>query len=133
AAEELKAAFQVRLAVFVQEQGVPEECEIDEHEGEAEHIILCEANQVIGTARVRYFGCLAKMERICVLPQFRKLRAGVMLLEGLENLARAKGMTKAKLHGQKQAENFYHKQGYRTSSEIFMEDGIPHLLMLKTL
>ncbi|MEG1160266.1 MAG: GNAT family N-acetyltransferase [Acidaminococcaceae bacterium] len=80
-----------------------------------------------------YHWLLAKRERICVLPQFRKLRAGVMLLEGLENLARAKGMTKAKLHGQKQAENFYHKQGYRTSSEIFMEDGIPHLLMLKTL
>jgi hypothetical protein len=56
-----------------------------------------------------------------------------MIVEGLEKLARAKGMTKAKLHGQTQAEGFYHKQGYRTSSEVFMEDGIPHILLLKVL
>ena len=43
------------------------------------------------------------------------------------------GMTKAKLHGQTQAEGFYHKQGYKTSSEVFMEDGIPHVLLLKVL
>lgn len=131
--QELEEAFRVRIDVFVKEQGVPEDCEIDQNEKAAEHVLLCENEEVVGTGRVRYFGCLAKLERICVLPGYRNLNAGRMIVEGLENLALAKGMTKAKLHGQTQAENFYHKQGYRTSSEVFMEDGIPHVLMLKTL
>ncbi|MBJ3789884.1 GNAT family N-acetyltransferase, partial [Bacillus sp. OA1] len=44
-----------------------------------------------------------------------------------------KQVTKVKLHGQTQAEGFYTKLGYQTSSDIFMEDGIPHILMTKVL
>ncbi|MGL5207249.1 MAG: GNAT family N-acetyltransferase [Acidaminococcaceae bacterium] len=131
--QELEEAFRVRINVFVKEQGVPEDCEIDQHENEAEHLILCDDGKVVGAGRVRYFGCLAKLERICVLPEYRKSHAGSLLVEGLEQFARDKGMTKAKLHGQTQAEGFYHKQGYKTSSEVFMEDGIPHVLLLKVL
>ncbi len=131
--QELEEAFRVRINVFVKEQGVPEDCEIDQNEKAAEHVILCDGSKVVGTGRVRYFGCLAKLERICILQEYRKLDAGRMIVEGLEKLARAKGMTKAKLHGQTQAEGFYHKQGYKTSSEVFMEDGIPHVLLLKVL
>lgn len=131
--EELEQAFRVRKNVFVEEQGVSIDAEIDEYEKEAEHILLYDGEKVIGTARMRIFGCLAKMERICVLANYREQNAGHLLLTGLEQIARAKGLTKAKLHGQVQAEGFYHKHGYRTSSEVFMEDGIPHVLMLKAL
>ncbi len=44
-----------------------------------------------------------------------------------------KNLQKVKLHGQTQAEGFYKKLGYQTSSDIFMEDGIPHILMTKIL
>lgn len=131
--QELEEAFRVRINVFVKEQGVPQENEIDQNEEKSEHVILSDAGKIIGTGRVRYFGSLAKLERICVLPEYRKSQAGRMIVEGLELLAKAKGMTKAKLHGQTQAEGFYHKQGYKTSSEVFMEDGIPHVLLLKAL
>jgi len=42
-------------------------------------------------------------------------------------------VSQVKLHGQTQAEGFYKKLGFRTSSDVFMEDGIPHILMLKEL
>jgi predicted GNAT family N-acyltransferase len=131
--EEFEAALGVRIKVFVEEQGVPQECEIDDNEREAEHVILCDGGKVVGAGRVRYFGCLAKLERICVLPEYAELQAGRLIVEGLEGLAREQGKNKAKLHGQMQAEDFYHKQGYKTSSEVFMEDGIPHVLLLKSL
>ena len=51
----------------------------------------------------------------------------------LEEIAKEKGTAKVKLHGQTQAEGFYKKLGYETSSSIFMEDGIPHILMIKQL
>ena len=50
-----------------------------------------------------------------------------------EEIAREKESTKATLHGQTQAEGFYKKLGYQTSSDVFMEDGIPHILMTKML
>lgn len=82
--QELEEAFSVRINVFVKEQGVPEDCEIDQNENAAEHVILCDGSKVVGTGRVRYFGCLAKLERICILQEYRKLDAGRMIVEGLE-------------------------------------------------
>lgn len=43
------------------------------------------------------------------------------------------GASRVKLYGQTQAEGFYQKPGYQTSSDVFMEDGIPHILMVKEL
>lgn len=131
--EDLRKALEVRINVFVKEQGVPEECEIDRYEESSEHILLCDGHKAVGTGRIRYFGGLAKLERICVLPEYRNTSAGTMIVQALENMARKRGMTKVKLHGQTQAEGFYHKQGYKTSSEEFLEDGIPHVLLLKVL
>ena len=54
--QELEEAFSVRINVFVKEQGVPEDCEIDQNENAAEHVILCDEGKVVGTGRVRYFG-----------------------------------------------------------------------------
>ncbi len=51
----------------------------------------------------------------------------------LENIARKKEVSKAILHGQTHAENFYNKLGYQRKSEMFMEKGIPHFLMEKSL
>jgi predicted GNAT family N-acyltransferase len=48
-------------------------------------------------------------------------------------MAAEQGLRQAKLHGQKQAEGFYQKLGYETSSAVFMEDGIPHVIMVKSL
>lgn len=74
-----------------------------------------------------------KLERICILEPFRKLGIGKMIIKALEELAERKAVSKVKLHGQKQAEGFYQKLCYQTSSSIFMEDGIPHILMIKDL
>ncbi|MEB9303857.1 GNAT family N-acetyltransferase, partial [Bacillus cereus] len=58
---------------------------------------------------------------------------GKVIIQTLEELARNEQVTKVKLHGQTQAEGFYKKLDYETSSDIFMEDGIPHILMTKML
>lgn len=51
-----------------------------------------------------------------------------------KRITRDNDLNKAfELHGQTQAEGFYKKLGYQTSSSIFMEDGIPHILMIKEL
>lgn len=131
--KQLEDAFRIRREVFVEEQGVPLADEFDEHEATADHILVYFEGQPVGTGRLRVVDGQAKLERICLLPPYRKYGLGKLIIETLEQLAREKGMTKAKLHGQTHAEGFYHKLGYETNSPVFMEDGIPHVLMVKSL
>ncbi|MEW9670479.1 GNAT family N-acetyltransferase [Ammoniphilus sp. 3BR4] len=131
--KQLEDAFHIRRAVFVEEQGVPLADEFDEHEDHAEHILVYFEGQPVGTGRMRIADEMAKLERICLLAPYRKYGLGKLIIGTLEQLASEKGMTKAKLHGQTHAEGFYQKLGYETKSPVFMEDGIPHVLMVKNL
>ncbi|NWQ42809.1 GNAT family N-acetyltransferase [Bacillus sp. EB106-08-02-XG196] len=134
--EDLKKAFQIRKEVFVEEQGVPLEDEFDEFDnlnGQCEHLLVYFEEQPVGTGRVRWVDEFGKLERICILEPYRKFGLGKVIITALEGSAQERGAKKVKLHGQTQAEGFYKKLGYQSSSNIFIEDGIPHLLMTKEL
>ncbi|WP_368657052.1 GNAT family N-acetyltransferase [Metabacillus halosaccharovorans] len=134
--EDLKAAFSIRKQVFVEEQSVPLEDEFDQFDtlnGLCEHILVHYNDQPVGTGRIRVVDDAGKLERICILKPFRKFGLGKVIIKALEEIAEEKGVLQVKLHGQTQAEGFYKKLGYQTSSPIFMEDGIPHILMVKEL
>jgi predicted GNAT family N-acyltransferase len=134
--EDLREAFHIRKEVFVKEQGVPPKDEFDQFDtlnGFCEHILVQYNEQPAGTGRIRFVDGVGKLERICILEPYRKFGLGKKIIKALEEIAEERGVSQVKLHGQKQAEVFYKKQGYQTSSNIFMEDGIPHILMLKEL
>ncbi|MCY8939431.1 GNAT family N-acetyltransferase [Peribacillus frigoritolerans] len=133
---DLKIAFHIRKEVFVEEQGFPLEFEFDEFDtlnDLSEHILVYYNENPVGTGRLRVVDGLGKLERICILEPYRKFGLGKIILKTLEEIAKEQGITQVKLHGQTQAEGFYTKLGYRTSSDVFMEDGGPHLLMIKEL
>ncbi|WP_138751227.1 GNAT family N-acetyltransferase [Paenibacillus sinopodophylli] len=131
--EQLEEAFRIRKAVFVKEQGVAEEVELDEFEDAADHVLVYFENEPVGTGRLRIVDGIAKLERICVLASHRKHKLGKAIMDELEAIARDKGATQAKLHGQVQAATFYEKQGYEIASTVFMEENIPHVKMVKSL
>lgn len=131
--EQLEVAFYIRQVVFVIEQHCPVQDEFDAFDAVASHILAYDGEQPIGTARWRIVDGVAKFERICVLSSYRNQSVGQLLVSSLEERARLKGVTTAKLHGQVQAEGFYRKLGYRTQSDPFIEDGISHILMTKSL
>ncbi|WHX63967.1 GNAT family N-acetyltransferase [Peribacillus frigoritolerans] len=133
---DLKIAFHIRKEVFVDEQGFALEFEFDEFDtlnALSEHILVYYNEKPVGTGRLRVVDGLGKLERICILEPYRKFGLGKIILKTLEEIAKQQGITQVKLHGQTQAEGFYKKLGYRTSSDVFMEDGGPHLLMIKEL
>jgi predicted GNAT family N-acyltransferase len=134
--EDLRKAFHIRIAVFVEEQGVPLEDEFDEFDnlnGQCEHLLVYFEEQPVGTGRIRWVDEFGKLERICILEPYRKCGLGKVIITALEEIAQERGAKKVKLHGQTHAEGFYKKLGYQTSLSIFIEDGIPHLLMTKEL
>ncbi|QZT42056.1 GNAT family N-acetyltransferase [Bacillus amyloliquefaciens] len=130
--KQLNDAFFVRKEVFVKEQHVPEEEEIDQFEDTSEHIVIYDGGQPVGAGRWRLKDGHGKLERICVMKSHRSLGVGAIIMQALEKAAAAKGAESFILHAQTQAVPFYEKQGYRvTSGEEFLDAGIPHLEMIK--
>ncbi|TYR79481.1 GNAT family N-acetyltransferase [Priestia megaterium] len=129
--QDLEDAYYVRMKVFVEEQKVDAEEEIDQYEDEATHIVVYDQQKPVGAGRFRIVDGYGKMERICVLPTHRKDGVGKLIMTTMEELASARKLSKLKLHAQTQAEGFYKKLGYVTVSGEFMDAGIPHVEMVK--
>ena len=130
--KQLEDAFNVRKIVFVNEQNVPLEEEIDEYENTATHFVLYDDEDAVGAGRFRVVDGYGKVERICVLPTHRTSKgSGRLIMNAIEDYAVEKGFKKLKLNAQTHAEGFYSKIGYETVSGIFMDAGIPHVTMVK--
>jgi predicted GNAT family N-acyltransferase len=136
---ELEKAFQIRLEVFVDEQQVPEDLEMDEYDvspDAARHVLLVtNEGEPAATGRfIEYKHDTAKIQRIAVRANFRMQGTGRALMEALEQWAKEEGYTYGLLDAQCQAEPFYRKLGYETvSPEIFLDAGIEHVRMKKRL
>lgn len=129
--QERENAFLVRKIVFVDEQHVPLEEEIDTFEDEATHFVMYQENTPVGAGRFRVVDGYGKVERICVLKEARKTGAGKAVMKGIEEYAREHGIHKLKLNAQTQAIPFYEGLGYKIVSEEFLDAGIPHKTMIK--
>jgi len=131
--EDQALVFELRKRIFVDEQGVPEENEFDEYESVSRHFLALDQGVPVGAGRLREYRGEAKIERVCVLNSLRKAGAGRQIMEAMESEARRMGLTRARLHAQTQAAGFYQRIGYLPASGIFMEENIPHILMIREL
>lgn len=131
--QEQNEAYRIRKVVFVDEQNVPMDLEIDEHEEASIHFIAYDGKDVVGASRLRFVGEYGKLERICVLKSYRGKSYGKKLIAKMEEEIINKGYKKAKLHAQTHAKEFYERLGYEVFSDEFMDAGIPHVAMTKEL
>lgn len=131
--EEKNQVIQVRKSVFVNEQHVPPDIEIDEFESVSTHFIGYSNENPVAASRLRFVGAYGKLERICVLSPHRGQSYGKMMIDYMENEIKRTGFSKAKLNAQTHARKFYEALGYHAISEEFMDAGIPHITMIKDL
>ncbi len=136
--EQLKQALEIRHHVFVIEQQVPAEIEIDQYDvisPDVHHVLLSTDGQAVATGRLIYYSKdTAKMQRIAVLESHRSFGYGRVLLLAMEELARELGLTYSVLDAQCQAQKFYEKLGYEViSEEPFYDADILHVRMRKSL
>lgn len=133
-AKALDDAFDIRREVFINEQGVPEAVEFDDFDrldSDAQHVLITYNGLPAATGRVRDIGTTAKLERICVKKSYRGYGLGKQVIDQLEELIKNENIDRFLLHGQTQAIGFYEKLGYKVFSDVFIEDGIPHVEMVK--
>lgn len=131
---ELALAFSVRTKVFVEEQGIPAHLTLDEHDATAVHFILKDQNQTIASARLREIESkVGKVERVCVLQPYRGKKLGLLIMKTIEEYAKEHGLKKLKLNAQSYATHFYEKLHYIVTSPEFLDAGIPHRAMERTI
>ena len=132
--EASKEAYLIRQQVFIQEQGVPEDMELDEHDPSAKHALAYQDDLCVGTGRlVRLDSHYAQIGRMAVLSAFRSQGIGKAILSCLIALAKAEGVSILMLHSQVSAIPFYAKLGFIAEGSIYDEAGIPHRNMMLSL
>ena len=131
--QEKDHAFQLRTTVFIHEQNVPPEEEIDSFDKEAIHFIGYNDDVPVAASRLRFVEKYGKLERICVLKEQRGKGYGKQLIQAMEKEILKNGYKKAKLNAQTHATEFYEQLGYKIISEEFMDAGIPHVTMVNDL
>ena len=121
----------VRMAVFVVEQGVPEDIERDAFDAVSRHAIARdEAGAVVATGRLLPDGHIGRM---AVAAPLRGKGVGGAVLEALVAEAARTGLAEVALNAQVHALAFYRRHGFVEYGDVFMEAGIPHRAMRRTL
>ena len=129
----MSAVYALRREVFVLEQGVPEELEVDEKDKAAAHLAALSDGRVIGTLRIVHHEHTAKIGRMAVSAQSRKKGIGRELMEFAAATASRKGAWEIILAAQVAACEFYRQLGYTEEGTTFDEAGISHVMMRKKI
>ena len=128
-------ALHVRTEVFVLEQSIPAEIEVDEADGDALHAVAYNRlGQPLATGRLlQHAPGVAQIGRMAVNRGLRGSRLGQRVLQALTDSARARGDHEVMLHAQRSAEGFYARAGYAVRGDPFDEVGIAHVEMFMPL
>lgn len=129
--DDLIKVFVVRGIVFLDEQHVSYQEEMDEHEHAAIHILGEIDGEPIAAGRVRLLGSFAKLERLAVRKPYRGNGYGDQLMRFAMEVARDLGFSRFKLNAQLTVRDFYGRHGFQVCGENFMEANIEHCPMIR--
>ena len=124
-------AQRIRELVFVHEQRVPIELELDDQDAHCDHALAYAADgSAVGTGRLLPDGHIGRM---AVLKEWRGKGVGALLLQTLVAHARQRRHASVRLNAQSYAAGFYRRYGFEVSGPEFMDADIPHVPMQRDL
>lgn len=124
---DLPTCHALRRAVFIEEQGVSQEDEVDGRDGEAIHLLAVADGTPVGTARILLGSDYGKIGRVCVLTEARGEGIGAQLIRAaVERLRGIPGIVEARLGAQTHAMGFYERLGFVSYGITYLDAGIPH-------
>ncbi len=133
--DDIAVCAALRRAVFIEEQGVPEEVEQDGRDAEAHHVLATLGGRPVGCARILAEGATGKIGRVCVLPAHRGQGIGLALVAACLDLMRElPGLRRAELGAQTHALGLYERLGFIAFGPEFSDaGGQPHRMMGRDL
>jgi len=127
--EDRRGAYAVRFAVFVEEQKVPADEELDHHDQGALHFVVEDDGRIVGTARlVRLDGHTGKIGRVALLPDYRGRGIGRDLM-WCTMAAAFRRYKQIVLDAQLTVIPFYERLGFEAEGPVFLDAGIEHRRM----
>jgi predicted GNAT family N-acyltransferase len=123
------AALALRHEVFVREQGVPLELELDGRDDEATHIVALRDGEIVGTCRLLREGATVLLGRLVVARAGRRRGVAAQMLAEAERWARGRGARRIVLSAQTYAAGLYLAAGYEVRGTPYLEAGIEHVEM----
>ena len=127
--EDFFQLIRLRERVFVLEQGIPLEIELDDEDSRALHVVARSGRDLVGTARLVVKGKKGKIGRMAVKKGWRRKGIGGALIDFIKQIAVGMNLTELVLHAQASAIPFYQRLGFSGTGKPFKEAGIPHLKM----
>lgn len=125
--QDIEACLEVRRTVFIQEQNVSEAEEIDGLDDSCLHILAVQNDVPVGTARIVIKENIAKIGRVCVVPNLRGTGLGAAIMREAMAVCKSQlGVQKAVLGSQIHAMGFYEKLGFQAFGTIYLDAGIEH-------
>ena len=123
-------AYLIRHEVFVVEQLVPADVELDDDDALSVHAVAYGPDDVpIATGRLLPDGHIGRM---AVRKSARGTGVGGQVLDALIRQGHGDGHRMLLLHAQTHARGFYEAHGFTAQGEEFMEAGIAHIAMSHT-
>jgi len=123
-------ASAIRFSVFVEEQGVPREIELDGQDALSIHVVAFEDEKPVATGRLLPDGHIGRM---AVLKQWRRRGIGARMLHTLIERAKERGDAEVALSAQLHAVAFYRAHGFVPVGDEYLEAGITHQAMKRRL
>lgn len=127
--DDLIRVLMIRAIVFMEEQGIRHDDEMDGHDLAALHVLGEMDGEPVACGRIRYQGDRAFLQRLAVREAWRGQGIGSKLLQFMLQQCRQDGFSRFELHAQTRAIRFYRGHGFATCGEEFEEAGIPHVHM----
>ncbi len=139
-----QAAYAVRFDVFVTEQQVPADLELDDLDDVADHFVAYDGDRPVGAGRLVVeppgfegadpaLGPVGHLGRLAVRPETRGSALGVALVRAIEARAAERGLRVVALSAQTHALGFYERLGYAAHGDVFDDAGLPHRWMTRPL
>lgn len=133
-AEDKTHVMYIRMKVFIEEQHIAIDDEIEKDEFQGHYFLLKQGDQIIGTIRYTGKGHHFHLGRFAILKPYRNLGYGKHLFRFMERYLRERHRPLTiELHAQAYLKEYYASLGYEAYGDLFYEAGIPHYMMKKDL
>ena len=125
--KDMLSCLELRRTVFIEEQNVPENEEVDGDDPDCDHILLTVSNIPVGAARLKYYNDFIKVQRVCVLKNQRGQGIGSNIINFIiRHVEKNDIRSSVRLGSQIHALEFYKRLGFIEFGEEYLDAGILH-------
>ena len=128
--KDMLSCLDLRRTVFIEEQNVPENEEVDGDDPDCDHILLTVSDIPVGTARLKYYNDFIKVQRVCVLKNYRGQGIGSKIINFIiRHVEKNDIRSSVRLGSQIHALEFYKRLGFIEFGEDYLDACILHIDM----